>query len=210
MLNAIFVMGPPGSGKTLLSATIAKRFDFGLFQGGRLLRQIAASPSSQSQREAVQILCAGRPIPVTLYCDLVAAETAIHRRSIAFDGYPRDLDQCIRIPDVLRAAHIPYAAVLGLFLSSDPDTISTRLASRSACKNCGSPGETTECCQEPDPQPRADDRIPELIQRRMLLYSSNIAKIRSNFTDRWTVMEIDPEQINALEPLSAYINTGRI
>jgi adenylate kinase family enzyme len=206
MLRAIFVMGASGAGKTTLSSVLSERLGIAMFQGGRLLRQMAGSATSAHARSAQKIIALGRPIPIELYRELISSSASVRGGSIIFDGYPRDVDQCSHIPSVLGAAKIPGAAVTGVFVLADTQTITGRLKRRKICRHCGGPWDgLVPCCSTPTPMTRPDDENLALIHKRMAFYDANAPRIRAHFTTRWPVFDVEPSQPDALTPLLSHL-----
>jgi adenylate kinase family enzyme len=204
---AVFVMGPPGSGKSTLSQRLAVSTHFRLIQGGRLLRKMAGSQTiSEASLAAKQVIQAGAPIPVPLYCRFVAAVTTRDDESTIFDGYPRDIDQCVQIPTVLGAARIPSANVIGLFLHANRVEVIRRLEHRRVCTNCGAACEPgTLCCGSPAPVVRTDDMDHSLVHARINLYESNSTQIREHFMSRAQVYDVDLAQSDTMTILTSHL-----
>jgi adenylate kinase family enzyme len=206
MLRAIFVMGASGAGKSTISRMLSEYLGIAVFQGGRLLRQMAGSVTSAHACSAQRIIALGLPIPVELYRELILSVASVHGRSIIFDGYPRDVDQCLHIPSILDSAKIPGAAVTGVFVLADAQTITNRLIRRKICGCCGAPwAGSTACCSSPTPVTRPDDQNLALIRKRMALYDANAPRIRAHFTARWPVFDVDPRQPDALTQLLSHL-----
>ena len=80
MPRAVFVMGASGSGKSTLSSVLSEHLGIAVFQGGRLLRQMAGSATSAYARSAQKIIALGLPIPIELYKELILSYDSVHGR----------------------------------------------------------------------------------------------------------------------------------
>ena len=137
-------MGPPGSGKTTQSELIGKRLGILHIYPGRLLRQEADTGSPLASKIQPH-LDAGTMVSADIVLQLVEREMARSPEGYALDGFPRDMEQAIKLEAVLHKRSEELDAVVNLEL--DEDEIHRRLLARG----------------------RPDDK-PEIISRRIELF----------------------------------------
>lgn len=180
--RALFLIGPPGSGKTTVSAMLSKTLGYRVIHGGALLRRLAGEvQTSKAAISAQQIISTGKPIPVPLYCAIVANELkGSDTPSVLFDGYPRSVRQCHAIPLVLMAARLRNPSEIVICLDLSNAEAGKRIANRHYCKNCGANWETfglARCCTRPSIARRQDDQSA-LSVKRLSEYRVGLSKIK--------------------------------
>jgi adenylate kinase len=110
-------------------------------------------------KRAEDIVSAGRPVPVDLYCEIVGESTRGNGRWLVLDGYPRNSEQYQGLPAVCHAAAVWYPLIFGVFLAVDDSELHRRMGVRR----------------------RSDDTSPELVARRLELYAENASGLQSRF-----------------------------
>ena len=148
------------------------------------------------QRFAEHLLQEALPIPPEFYCRLVAdSGFGERRRSLIFDGYPRDVGQSRAIPEIIKAAGISDAVVCGVFLNVPQSTALGRIVIRKVCRSCGAPWKCEpRCCDKPRVQRRSDDIDPSIVRRRITLYETHIQEIKKQFSiSNWLALDVDAE-----------------
>lgn len=160
-VDAIAIMGLPGSGKSTLSIALAERLGITVFSGGLVLRSRAALGDQRS----LDLMLGGAPIPAAEYADLVVAAVSSSRPQV-LDGSPRNADQVEAL-----ATRLERAAI-GFVLRLEPGEAMRRLDERATFKR------------------RADDAA-EARRLRMQLQGEDLQRAVPAFARRWLVTEVD-------------------
>lgn len=190
--KAIFVLGPPGTGKSTLVHHLSTRLGYSSFLSGHALREAAKRSAHPLREEISTRLKNNQPMPIDLYCRVIGAEIdGKGTTGLIVDGYPRNCEQCIAIPCVLNAVGMPDAQVVGLVLHTPPDVLRTRIASRAICASCGTDSQTLPgCCENPKLVRRSDDSS-DIIAHRLSEYQAISTSIVSTFAQNWRILTID-------------------
>jgi adenylate kinase family enzyme len=198
--RAIFVTGPPATGKTTVVEALGRELKLQTLHIGQILRHIASTGTDSELRESIRKLIAtGSPIPTSLY-DKILADAAQHATpgGVIIDGYPRSLEQCERLSEILAVLNMPTASVVGIMLQASRETIFRRVATRYVCQTCQQPitaGE--ECCDQMISVSRNDDNL-ELLAKRYQSFQQISSQIEKLFASRWSLHIIDSTQPQAL------------
>ncbi|KAL2063204.1 hypothetical protein VTL71DRAFT_5008 [Oculimacula yallundae] len=127
----VFLIGPPGAGKTTQGSRLAHKFDICHISAGDLLRQEVARPGSEyAQLISDHIkLKPPQPVPPRLVVDLLereieAASKAGQIKRLVIDGFPRDKAQAIEFEERI------CPSVNTILLDCDDDILIRRLQYR--------------------------------------------------------------------------------
>ncbi|HET6296602.1 MAG TPA: nucleoside monophosphate kinase [Kribbella sp.] len=195
--SAIFVIGPPGAGKTTLTSFLAERLNLREFRSGDVFRKLASEPGGLAIQAEISLrLERNQPMDIDIYCEVLQ----LHVESIdgtfsgiVFDGFPRDLNQCEGIPEVLAAIDMTDANVTGILLQARPEVSSRRIAARSICQECGENTTTGkhETCASTIPVPRSDNPAAS---RRITSHHQSEQELTTRFRQRWPLHTIAADQ----------------
>lgn len=185
--SAVILIGPPGSGKTLITEHLEVYRQITTLKMGRLLRDEIKRGTALGER-LEPFLAAGQLAPLELVIEVVEQTLAQSEAEvILFDGFPRQADQLEPFFQLSRRFGFKLAAVLVLELS--PAVAMKRLSGRRVCPNCGA---TYNVYFDPPAQPGICDRcgaaleqrpddVPEVIQERLETYQAETAPIINTF-----------------------------
>ena len=185
--SAVILIGPPGSGKTLITEHLAANREIATLKMGRLLRaEIKRGTALGDQLKPA--LDSGQLAPIALVAQVVEqALGQIEAGIILFDGFPRRVDQLEPFFQISRRFGLHLAAVIVLELS--PAVALKRLNGRRICANCGAvyniysdppsqPGICDRCGATLEQRP---DDAPEVVQERLETYQTETVPIIEYF-----------------------------
>jgi len=176
----IALLGPPGSGKGTLAASMAAASLLGIFDTGATLR----TWSRKNDPALYQHLSAGGMAPTDLVIDLMGRNLAnppAGCRGWIIDGFPRNEEQANIALSSYKAGKFSWDALL--ILDSSTETVISRLAGRQMCGSCGKAWNTRflppvtlgRCSCGGALAPRADD-TEEGIAQRLSLYTNRTSQ----------------------------------
>jgi adenylate kinase len=115
------LIGPPGAGKSTQGYMLAAKFAIPHISPGQLVRE-SVSVGSRLGIAAKHHLEAGDPVPPSVTNALVAdriSQIDCLRHGFILDGYPRSLEQAVRLTRSLAARDTTIDAVLNLQVRDD-------------------------------------------------------------------------------------------
>jgi adenylate kinase len=184
---AVILVGPPGSGKTVVTDDLASRKEIATLKMGPLLREEIKRKTPLGD-ELKPFLETGHLAPVALVIKVVEqALERIDRKVTVFDGFPRDREQVAPFFQLSHRFDLKLAAVIVLDL---PPALSIkRLSGRRICPNCGA---VYNIYFDPPTQPDICDRCgftleqrpddaPEIVQERLQTYQAETAPVVDYF-----------------------------
>jgi adenylate kinase family enzyme len=190
---AVFVTGAPATGKSTLVEELGKVLDASTVHIGQTLREIASAGRNPVLRETVrELLSTGSPMPFGLYHEILANAAQDHlHRCVIIDGYPRSLEQCNRLPEILEIINRPMASIVGLVLEVSRETSLARTIGRQVCLTCHSSVSLgDQCCAKMVFASRPDDQH-DLLLRRHDSFLEISPLIETTFKSRWPLHRID-------------------
>ncbi|MDC4163285.1 nucleoside monophosphate kinase [Mycoplasma bradburyae] len=131
MIRLLF-LGAPGTGKGTISSYLKENHNFFHISSGDLFRLYAKDESSELGKEIKNCINNGIYVPDDLTNKTVKDfyNKNKDQEKIIFDGYPRTLNQCDYLNDVVQITH----AIL--LEPTDWEYIINRLSSRRSCPEC--------------------------------------------------------------------------
>ncbi|QMT98595.1 nucleoside monophosphate kinase [Mycoplasma tullyi] len=131
MIRLIF-LGAPGTGKGTISSYLKENHGFYHISSGDIFRFYAKEEKSELAEEIKSYINNGLYVPDELTNRTVADfyQRNKDHEKIIFDGYPRTLNQCEYIDQVIDFTHVI------LLQPTDWDVIIKRLSSRRSCPEC--------------------------------------------------------------------------
>src|SRR4051794_11425447 len=184
---AAILMGPPGSGKTSISRTLATNPAFQVIETGNLLGAEVRLGSPLAQK-IQPYQAAGKLVPADLVGQVIsAALERMQGNMVLFDGFPRSMEQVDLLFEVLKKQGMEVGAVL--IFALDLEVAMKRLSGRRLCPSCGAlynihtspPREDGQCdkCGGKLTQ-RVDDQ-EEIVRRRFESYERETAPVNEFF-----------------------------
>jgi adenylate kinase len=210
---AVILIGPPGSGKTLITEHLAANREVATLKMGRLLRD-EIKQGTVLGGQLKPFLDTGQLAPIELVTEVVGQALAqIEAGIILFDGFPRRADQLEPFFQLSRRFDLQLAAVIVLELS--PAVAMKRLSGRRVCPNCGAiyniyfdpptqPGICDRCGATLEQRP---DDTPEVVQERLETYQVETAPIidyfKLNYSDKTRFVSVEKSIPEVLSQVSA-------
>lgn len=195
--SAIVLIGPPGSGKTTLARSLARRGSFSIVEVGTLLAREARkrTPLGHTLKRYV---ARGALAPMALVEQVIARELPKRRaRVVLFDGIPRSASQIEPFFKLLQGHDIRLAAAIVLRL--DLPIVLHRLSGRRICSECGTLYNTTSDSLKPPAVcsrcgaklvQRPDDR-EQVVRRRFNRFQRQTMPVVKFFKSRFAALVIE-------------------
>jgi adenylate kinase len=210
---AVILIGPPGSGKTLITEHLEANREIATLKMGRLLRdEIKQGTVLGDQLKSS--LDTGQLAPIELVAEVVEQALAqLEAGIILFDGFPRRTDQLEPYFQLSRRFELHLAAVIVLELS--PAIAIKRLSGRRVCPNCGAiyniyfdpPTQSGICDRCGATLEQRPDDAPEVVQERLETYQTETAPIidhfKLNYPDRTHFISVEKPIPEVLSQVSA-------
>jgi adenylate kinase len=177
MRRRIILLGPPGSGKGTIAASLEKEFKLLFISSGHLLRE-EVERGSPAGRRAKQFLDKGELVADEIVLEVMqrCLNAARIKGGFVLDGFPRNLGQARVLDQWLENRGAPLECVL--FFDAAESVLTERLMRRRSCPHCGRIYHETalppkvegvcDACRTPLVQ-RSDDTEP-VIRRRFQVY----------------------------------------
>jgi adenylate kinase len=166
----LILLGAPGSGKGTQAAALADHFGVPHISSGELLRRHVAM-ETELGREVASYLERGELAPDHLVVAVVDEALAHADRGYILDGFPRTVTQA-REAEARHGARFADAVV---FLEVPDDVARQRIAGRTSGG-------------------RADDRGPEIIERRLRRFHADTEPLVDHYHDRGRLVTVDATQ----------------
>lgn len=157
MLNLV-LFGPPGAGKGTQAEFLVKNFDLIHISTGELLRSEIAAGTPLGV-EAKKNMDKGELVPDNIVVSMIKVklESNPDAKGFIFDGFPRTVDQAIKLDELLNEKQAPVTAML--CLKVEKQELINRLLSRGKVSG------------------RADDQDQSIIENRIHVYGQKTLPI---------------------------------
>lgn len=193
---AIFLMGPPGSGKGTQALAVENAFGFERFETGGALRRLALEDSPLGSRVKA-LIDAGRLAAPPLVSEIVVREAERmlgSGQSVVFDGSPRTLFEAERLLTALGTDRVGRLLVIILEVPK-PETVK-RIAARWICAGCTRPTaqvpETLVACRACGGRlVRRPDDTESVAERRWEEYTFRTLPVIAFFERQGLVVRVD-------------------
>jgi len=185
--SALILLGPPGSGKTVIADKLASSYGVTVLKTGELLRE-EVKRGTPLGAKLEPFLESGRLASSDLVADVLKrAIQQVDQRVILFDGFPRREDQIDLFFRIGKEVGVDLSAVLVLCL---PRSLAVkRLIGRRLCPNCGAaynvyfnpparPGICDRCGAQLE---QRQDDAPEVVNRRLETYGEDTLPVINYF-----------------------------
>lgn len=190
-MEALVLLGPPGSGKGTAAAVVSARSDLLHLSTGELFRQAMRDASDIG--EAIRpYMDKGRLVPDDMVMNVIAKVIAETPRGtcLLFDGFPRTLPQAEAFDRILddRESRVTDA----LLLTADREVLIQRLGGRQVCPSCRAifhtrhkpPAAAGTCDECGSALAQRGDDHDAAIQRRLEIYERLTAPVEAYYAER--------------------------
>jgi adenylate kinase len=185
-LKIVVLLGPPGSGKGTLAASLSEHLRLAVFVIGDALRTAIDAESKLGERVKADVE-AGRLVDDETILALAREFLRTHPEGVLLDGFPRTIRQAEGLRSLLSAEdelHVVY-------LDASEETVTSRLSSRRVCPGCGEiynmrfkpPKNDGVCDNCGATLIRRKDDTEEVIRERYRVYLRETAPLVDYFAD---------------------------
>lgn len=201
----ILILGPPGSGKSLLSNLLVEKYNLKRISVGKILREIAKKHTKLGKK-INDIIDSGKLAPTKLTDEIVERQIKkANGDNFIMDGFPRGLSQAKFLDKIIKIDYI--------FLLDIPEKIIIeRLSKRLQCINGHifhlinippkKPG-ICDFCHRPLSQ--RDDDEPEAIKARLKVYKKQTLPVIKYYQNRIIKINADRKYKEILKSITNYI-----
>lgn len=196
----IVFLGAPGSGKGSQAQYLEESFAFKHLSTGEMLRSEIAQKTKLGQ-EIEQLIGQGNLIDDKLITSLVKGQLVDSaNQNIILDGYPRTVQQCLDLQDLLKVNNIQLCSVIDFQV--DFNHLLERIEGRLTCKSCQavfherfSPPATEGVCDQCGGEliRRKDDTVT-LLKKRFDIYMKELVPIKEFYEKIGLYKPIDASQ----------------
>lgn len=132
MKNIIFI-APPASGKGTISDYLVNNFDYNHISTGDLLRG-EINKKSEIGLKINDIIKSGQLVSDDIITELLKNNLLKIKGSFILDGYPRNINQAIKLDEILNEIKVDNLIVINLTVPKD--VLKNRITGRISCPNC--------------------------------------------------------------------------
>lgn len=193
------LVGPPGSGKGTQSELLTKELNINYYSVGEILRNEVANKTKLG-KEVVPFLKAGTLAPDDLIARIMFNKLKNSRKSLIFDGFPRNLKQAKLLDEEVKQLEISKVVIeIDLPVSK----IIERISGRRYCV-CGKtyhlkykPTKIKGVCDKCGKKLKVrSDAKPEVVKERIKIYNKKTRPIINFYKDNngYVYRHIDGDQ----------------
>lgn len=188
----IILFGSPGSGKGTQAKMLSEYFKLKRISLGDILRE-EASKDSDLGKEIKKYMQKGHLVPDGLVSRLI--EENIDEEDFILDGYPRNLNQAIKLEEILKRKSLQIDSFI--YLDIDEKTVTDRLSKRWVCKKCGAnyhlniSSQKYRCDLCKGELVQREDDSPQVIKNRWELFLKENRKLLDFYRSKNKLVEIE-------------------
>lgn len=209
----IILMGPPGVGKGTAAEYLKVHYDIPHISTGEMFRK-AIGEQTKMGLLAKQFMDQGQLVPDDVTNGIVRDRLSLEdcKKGFMLDGYPRTINQAVKLDEMLKDLNIKLDAVVNLF--AEYDVLVERITGRRLCSTCGKgyhiknmPPKVEGICDDCGGKlyQRKDDSL-ETIKNRLEVYERQTKPLLEYYEKQGNLINIDGAN-NATETVKAIINS---
>ena len=158
-MKRIVFLGPPGCGKGTQSKLLVDNNNFTQLSTGDLLRDETSKTDSKLGEKVRNLMEAGELVPDEIVIDIIVKKVKeFKKKSLIFDGFPRNLNQAVVLDESLKSVSIELDNAI--FFEINFDILKERIEKRIK--------------ESENENQRKDDNIETLINRIEVYKSSTL------------------------------------
>lgn len=158
-MKRIVFLGPPGCGKGTQSKLLVDNNNFTQLSTGDLLRDETSKTDSKLGEKVRNLMESGELVPDEIVIDIIVKKVKeFKKKSLIFDGFPRNLNQAVVLDESLKSVSIELDNAI--FFEINFDILKERIEKRIK--------------ESEDENQRKDDNLETLINRIEVYKSSTL------------------------------------
>jgi len=195
----IILLGCPGAGKGTQAKLIEKKYNIKQISTGDILRE-EVKKGTELGLKVKEYMDKGELVPDEIVIKIVEKRLKNCKNGFILDGFPRTLNQALKLDEILEKLDMKIDAVINIEVSEDE--VIRRLAYRRSCRKCGAvynliynPPKNDEICDFcNEPLYQRDDDKEDVVRRRFKVYKESTEPLINFYKEKGILYTINGER----------------